>query len=40
MRLINLISTDMESFKYSVFLYIYYYNIKHKKEWCKGITVN
>ena len=28
MRLINLICTDTESFKYSVLLYIYYYNIK------------
>ena len=28
MCLINLICTDKESFKYSVLLYIYYYNIK------------
>ena len=28
MRLINIICTDKESFKYSVLLYIYYYNIK------------
>ena len=28
MRLINITCTDKESFKYSVLLYIYYYNIK------------
>ena len=31
MRLINLICTDTESFKYSVLLYIYYYNIKKNR---------
>ena len=31
MCLINLICTDTESFKYSVLLYIYYYNIKKNR---------
>ena len=31
MRLINIICTDKESFKYSVLLYIYYYNIKENR---------
>ena len=31
MRLINLICTDTESFKYSVLLYIYYHNIKKNR---------
>ena len=31
MRLINIICTDKESFKYSVLLYIYYYNIKKNR---------
>ena len=31
MRLINLICTDTESFKYPVLLYIYYYNIKKNR---------
>ena len=31
MRLINIICTDKESFKYSVRLYIYYYNIKKNR---------
>ena len=31
MCLINIICTDKESFKYSVLLYIYYYNIKKNR---------
>ena len=31
MRLINIICTDKESFKYSILLYIYYYNIKKNR---------
>ena len=31
MRWINIICTDKESFKYSVLLYIYYYNIKKNR---------
>ena len=37
MRLINIICIDKESFKYSVLLYMYYYN---KKESCQSITDN
>ena len=32
MRLINIICTDKKSFKYSVLLHIYYYNIKKNRE--------
>ena len=40
MRLINITCTDKESFKYSVLLYIYYYNIKKNRARVSQIINN
>ena len=40
MRLINITCTNKESFKYSVLLYIYYYNIKKNRARVSQIINN